>query len=164
MKTPTDIVALFKTKIEQWNEAKQCDHCWEFSAPLTIPALNTYQNRSDEECCVHVFVTNLRGNDPNYRPSISYEADYARQYATVYFLLQDRIDTNNYNEMDGHPIEESKYSAIIRPLFECIFGIDFCEIDDSILIENINWQIKINWQDSNYTGWQFDFTFRELLQ
>lgn len=163
MKAPTDIVNLFKKKIEQWNKSNKCGYCWEFSAPLRVSDLNEYQQRG-EDCCVHVFLTNLRGNETNYRPAMSYTIAPTRQFATVYFLMKDNIGVNVYNEIDGHPISESKWETILKKIFECIFHIDFCDINENILIEGISWQTKIDWQDSNYTGWQFDFTFNELLE
>ena len=59
-----DIVELWKSIIEKYQEDGQCDFCWKFYAPLTELKLNLVRDvlvepGSDDvnqACCVHVFL------------------------------------------------------------------------------------------------------------
>lgn len=158
------IVEAFKKLIEHYNEIEKCDFCWEFEAPLRVSDINESVKKSnDDDCCVRVFLTNLRFSDTNRKPNIFQEQrKRIIERATVYFLMYDNIGKNTWQEMKGHNLSESKYHTIIKPLYDCLRSLDFCGINDSILIEDISGSTKIDYLADNYTGWQFDITISYL--
>lgn len=163
-----DVVDFFKRQTQQWNEDLKCGFCWEFDAPLTESGINESQMQTDpDECCpVKVFVTNLserKNRTYNSRTGLlqSFTTDYN---LTLHLLKFDRIDTNVYSEQLGHPIEESKWVEILRPLQVCVCEEEILKFCDLICkkIEIINWNAitRINWLH-NYTGWSITMTLRD---
>ncbi len=163
-----DVVKFFKDQVKIWNDDKKCGFCWEFDAPLTDAGINESEMQSNpDECCpVKVFITNLtERKNRTYNQSqllTSYSIDYT---FTLHLLKFDRTDTNVYSEQLGHPISESKWSTILRPLQSCICEdtlLKFCEIiNKHITIQGWNAITRINWLDNNYTGWSITMTLRD---
>lgn len=152
-----NIVQYFKDKVDLYNQEQRCGFCYEFSAPLFENKSNEYQQQNDE-CCVKVFITNLRlrslfdnSTDKILGYSLSNKCAYSFD---LYFLKSSRMDINNYNEISGHPIEESKWNTIFEPLLNC-FG---CIVNECTDIDNLQgytkWETVLvnNYLDQNYDG------------
>ena len=149
-----DIVNFWKNKVAEWNLNNQCGFCFEFSAPLFESENNIQQN---ENCCAKVFLTNV-GIKSNYRDKINAfgfrELEYCSYYFNLYIVVQSELGINNYNEIIGHPIDESKWETIFNPLINC-FG---CNSDLCSTIENFNgyrkWDVSLvhNYLDNVYNG------------
>lgn len=158
------IVDAFEKLIAKYNTAERCGFCWEFEAPMRISDMNESVKKSDDDdCCVRVFLTNLRFNNPNSKPNVNRtQVQRITEVATVYFLKYDDIGFNTYSEMKGHPLSESKWKRILEPLHNCIQCIDFCEVAPKLLIENISGATEIDILADNYTGWRVDVTVSYL--
>ena len=98
--------------------------CFEFDAPLTDSGINESQMQTDpDDCCpVKVFITNLSERKNRlYNNTTNLLQNYTIDYTfTLHVLAFDRIDTNVFAEQLGHPISESKWETILRPLQECV--------------------------------------------
>lgn len=166
-----DLIGIFKKLTEKWNEELKCGFCWIFDAPLTDSGVNESVMQTDpEECCpVKVFITNysFRENKQYNNITALLTNESIDHTFTASFVAFDRIDTNVYNEQLGHPLSESKWESILRPLQACICDTttlqnDICElICKRILITQFNAIVRINWLDNNYTGWSVTMTLRD---
>lgn len=164
-----DVVDFFKRQVDRWNADEKCGFCWEFDAPLTDSGVNKSVMQSDpDECCpVKVFITQLsERKNRTYNNTTSMLTDYTIDYTfTLHVLKFDRPDTNVYAEQLGHPISESKWATILRPLQECVCEesvLEFCDlICKKIKIIAWNAVTRINWLDNNYTGWSITMTLRD---
>lgn len=158
------IVEAFEKLIANYNENNRCGFCWEFEAPLRISDMNESVKKTEpDDCCVRVFLTNLRFNNSNEKPKIS-RSPIKRivEVATVYVLKYDDVGLNTYSEMDGHPLSESKWKTILKPLYDCLMCLDFCEVEPALQIESISGATEIDILADNYTGWRLDVTISYL--
>ena len=153
------IVEAFDKLIKEYNEINKCDFCWEFEAPYRISDMNeSIKKSSNDECCVRVFLTNRRGVDSNFRPNINNQQESRiSEMGTVYFLMYDDIGLNVHREMPHYSDEESKHERILKPLLNCILDIDFCDVNENIVISSKSWSSEIDFLADNYTGWRVDF-------
>jgi len=159
-----DAVDFLQKQVDKWNEDEKCDLCFEFSAPMTESKMNIVQ--SDLPCCVQVMLTKLSTNTNNIYNSItgllvSSSCDYS---ITFYVLKQSNLGVNNYNEIKGHNVKESKWNTIFKPLqdcFSCQSQLDFCELL-GLNVEVKKWQMDTvhNYQDNNFDGWKIQATLR----
>ena len=164
-----NVVDFFKKQTEKWNDDNKCGFCFEFDAPLTDSGINESQMQTDlDDCCpVKVFITNLSERKNRlYNNTTNLLQNYTIDYTfTLHVLAFDRIDTNVFAEQLGHPISESKWETILRPLQECVCEEGILEFCDLICkdIKIINWNAitRINWLDNNYTGWSITMTLRD---
>lgn len=164
-----DVIDFFKQQTTKWNNETKCGFCWEFDAPLTDAGVNESVMQTDpDECCpVKVFITNLsERKNRTYNPQSKLLTDYTIDYTfTLHALYFDRVDTNVYQEQLGHPVTESKWVEILRPIQECVCPeeiLEFCDlICKKILITSWNAVPRINWLDNNYTGWSITMTLRD---
>ena len=158
-------IAFFEEQVKKWNEEEKCGLCFSFSAPLKESAINIQQLREEEKCCVQVMLINLTGDGINGYNTSGLVADKTCNYSfNLFVLVPSRIDINNYNEIDGHLVEESKYKTIIEPLLEC-FGcdaiLDFCEIwNYPIQVPSWRSEVVLNYQDNNFDGLKLTYNFR----
>lgn len=160
-----NIVKFWSDQVNKWKETDKCNMCWEFSAPLFEDASNIFQNR--EACCTYVLLTDLTENTvPRYNTQTGFKTAQHTDYSfTVDFVIKGDLGTNNYNEIKDHPIEESRYETIYRPLRECInlndIDLDFCEFLGYIP-ENMRWNMSMSraYLDNNYFGWKLTASFR----
>ena len=162
----TDIIGAINTAVTEWNNTNKCGYCWEFTNAMRESDLNEYQKKTDQDCCVLVAVTDFR-----------YECDIDFNRLTglrglsseifdfnLHILIQDRIDLNVYNEINGHSINESKWETILKPLADCVGcnPIDFCSIlGYNLEVSRWNANSKIDWLDNNYTGWTINTQLRK---
>lgn len=155
-------IDFFQKQIDKYEEDQKCGFCWFFSAPLEESKVNIQQLREDSKCCVQVMFL----QDKQAAFSVSTTYDNTTTFITdrqctenfrLLFLIPNVIDKNNYNEIDGHPIEESR-SVDLMNLKDCIgcdFQFDFCEIIGTAW-QVIKWEgyQKLNYQDNNYIGYE----------
>lgn len=161
-------IEIFEKQVEIWNQNQFCNNCWVFSAPLSEEAMNAYQLRSEEECCYHLFVVDYSSSTRNIYNSSNYLTQKTcEERFTIYIAKSDRIDINNYNEIEEHPIDQSKWETIIKPLIECFtcdMMIDDCDIlGYPVMIPEWNVSKVINLHDNNYTGIKITGLFRRIL-
>lgn len=150
-----DIVDFYKNKVVQWNAENKCGFCYEFGAPLFNSEINIQQQKSDN-CCVNVFIVNFR-----YRTVYTLQANAGYRIADkniisfdLYLLTKSQLGINNYNEISGHPIEESKWETIFKPLLDC-FGVGKNQCEEMVgFIGYQKWEAGLvhNYLDSVYNG------------
>ena len=163
-----DLVDFFKQVVADWNAEAKCGFCWEFGAPLQESGANKQQQQT--KCCVNVLVSDLTVNQQRaFDPVTTFQTSRADSHSfTLLVLKQDEIGKNNYNEVQGHPIEESKWVETLRPLQECLSAenlLPFCEkLGYSVQVTAWQMSTKTNYLAANYTGWQIRATFKELIQ
>ena len=160
------LTKFFKQQVQKWNEENKCGHCYEFHAPLTEEALNKQQ--LIDPCCIQVMLTRDRGQafgvEKEYNNVLGVLSnEYYTKAFTLYVMKPQGININNYDEILGHSIDESK-SELLDDLEECIneMELDFCEFIGQ------DWQVRqwsafqlLNYRDNNYTGWRLSVTLRK---
>ena len=159
-----DVVDFWSRQVNKWNEDEKCDQCWVFGAPL----INSQQNiqQTENPCCVHVFLTGITTNDVF---QISQNTGFTnKKFCDITFTLrvlkQGVLGKNNYNEILGHPIEESNWNEIYKPIADCLdcnLILDFCELL-GMTPQITQWRKEIEhaYLDNNYFGWRITGTFR----
>lgn len=163
-----DIVDFWHDQTEIWNEQEKCGFCWTFGGGITEQGISNYKVRKGEECCVHLFITNIvEQTFPTIDPLRNqWTGGFCDMSFTLWALVPSSIDINNYNEMPGHPIEGSAWAKILSPLQGC-FG---CE--PTLDCEIIGYYPTITrWMktavfkkhEMNYDGWRIDVTFRKNI-
>lgn len=165
-----NIVDFFKKQVDIYNEDLKCGFCWTFSAPLKESQTNIVQSETNEEdCCVHVFLT-----DPGFRENITRNnqtnlitSRTCIDTITAWVLMKVPLGVNNYNEIKGHPIEESKWNTVFYPIRECLGCeniLDTCEIlgETNMNVDLTNGIIVHNYIDDNYNGWKISYTFTQV--
>lgn len=161
-----DIVKLFEDVTELFNTEQKCDKCWEFSAPFFEDALNKVQ--TEEPCCVQLMLTNFRYLSQLTYLTSGFLKDVVKDYAFDLYILQKTgeagLGTNNYNEIKGHPVNESKWATVYKPLFDCLNDSAALELCQTLGFnaEITKWEMSLvrNYQDDNYDGWLIRATIR----
>ena len=157
-----DIIEFWSKQTKIWNDNSYCGRCWEFGAPLTESALNIQQI---ENCCVHLFVTNVRiSTINNYTNGLFIQNKICQHSFTLYAVVPDLLSKNNYNEIKGHDISESRWETILKGLGNCLGCdkiIDECVIQGE-LFKITQWSMETvtNYADLNYTGWKIQGQFQ----
>ena len=161
-----DIVNFFKQQVERFNLDDKCGLCWAFEAPMTESALNLVQLEEDTKCCVHLFMTSLQFSKKNrYSAQTTFVNGESCEYTfTLYVLQASRMDLNNYTEIKGHPVSESKWETIYKPIFDCLSCenvLETCEIL-GYKVDVTKWDAFLvsNFRDLNYDGWRFNITLK----
>lgn len=153
--------------VEAWAYESRCGYCWQFSAPLRFDDLNEYQVRDeDSKCCILVAVTDYSFECiQNFNRQTGFKGLGAITHDfQLHFITHDRLDRNVYDEIKGHPDIESKWHSILQPLQECIGcdPFDWClQIGKNIEVSRWRASTRIDWLDSNYTGWSISVQLRE---
>lgn len=162
-----DIVNFWKEQVNIWNEQNKCGLCWEFSAPLVNSQINTVQKEAP--CCVQVFITDITFNETLVRNSVTglTTSKTCIDRFTLWALIESPLGVNNYNEIKGHPIDESKWSEIYLPLKECLGCeniLDTCEIlnQTNVNVDLTNATLVHNYLDQSYSGWRIQYTFTQV--
>lgn len=163
-----DIVNFWKEQVNVWNENNKCGLCWEFSAPLVNSQINTVQKETP--CCVQVFITDITFNETLVRNSVTglTTSKTCVDRFTLWVLIESPLGVNNYNEIKGHPIDESKWSEIYLPLKECLGCeniLDTCEIlnQTNVNVDLNNATLVHNYLDQSYSGWRINYTFTQIV-
>lgn len=162
-----DIIDFFKKQIDIWNENNKCGLCFEFSAPLVNSQINTVQKETP--CCVQVFITDITFNETVVRNSVTglTTSKTCVDRFTLWALIESPLGVNNYNEIKGHPIDESKWINIFSPLKECLGCeniLDTCEIlnQTNVNVDLTNATLVHNYLDQSYSGWRINYTFTQV--
>lgn len=150
-----DIVDFFKEQTAKWNDEQKCGFCYTFGAPLFNSEINVQQT---EDCCMQVFLSNISVKSI-YNQNINNFNGIKQLEQCIYsfelhLLKQVPMGINNYNEIQNHPIEESKWQTIFKPLLNCFgCGINECsDIDTFVGYNNYNVSLVHNYLDNNYNG------------
>lgn len=163
-----DIVKFWKDQTDLWNEQNKCGLCFEFSAPLVNSQINTAQKETP--CCVQVFITDITFNETLVRNSVTglTTSKTCVDRFTLWALIESPLGVNNYNEIKGHPIDESKWTNIYLPLKECLGCeniLDTCEIlnQTNVNVDLTNATLVHNYLDQSYSGWKIQYTFTQIV-
>lgn len=167
-----DIVELWRDIIEAYNIDVKCGFCWKFYAPLTEQKLNLVRDvlvepgsgESEDACCVHVFLLRNQPDDfsstPNYSQFSTISDIVSTENYVVYFLIKSKEGLNNYNELPGYSIDESRHETIFKPLRECI---DISILTDLCLLGQVTsyrGSYVYDYQDEQYYGLKVNFSQR----
>lgn len=166
-----NFIELFQKQIEKYNADQKCGYCWFFSAPLTESAANIQQLRDDAKCCVQVMYLQDRqaafSVQTNYDERTTFIRDrFCTENLRLLFVLPDELGKNNYNEIDGHPVNEGRWEDLmtLKDCIGCGFQIDFCELI------GVQWQVvkwegfqRILYLDNNYIGYEVNVTLRSRI-
>lgn len=167
-----DIVELWRSIMQTYQEEFKCDFCWKFYAPLTELKLNTIRDilvelgsgESEDACCVHVFLLRNQPDDfsstPNYSRFTTIADIVSTENYVVYFLIKSKEGLNNYNELPGYSIDESRHATIFKPLRECI---DISILTDLCLLGQVTsyrGSYIYDYQDEQYYGLKVNFSQR----
>lgn len=150
-----DIIKLWKEIIETFNDEERCDWCWEFYAPLQESRLNIVKATEQNKCCVKVFV--LRNEPQDFGSNLTYNRGFvssSQNYENykVLFLISSKEGLNNYNELGSHPVSESRYETILKPLRECIQRDILTDICEDFEVTAWNGRYIYDYQDELYYG------------
>jgi hypothetical protein len=164
-----DIIDFWQKQVDKWNEENHCGLCWEFGAPLQQSQSNIQQLREDTKCCVQVFITDLSWEKHrSYNPTTGLVvSEYCDWTFNLFMLIPSELGKNNYNEISGYPIEESKWLTIFKPLIDCTACdpiIDFCEIlGYNVQIPKWGGKTVHNYLAMVYDGIRITTTFRVYM-
>lgn len=161
-----DIVAFFKDLVSHYSEINKCGFCWAFGAPLSESGMNKQEMRDAEVCCMHIYLT-----DVIYRSEMRYNAtttlqnyDGCNTSFTLYIGRQtEDLGLNSYDEIQDHPVEESLWDTIWKPLQECLGcgrEFDLCELGWDFDITKWDMRMVKFKDDNNFTGWKVEGSFR----
>lgn len=167
-----DIVKFWKDQTELWNEQQKCDLCWNFAAPLVNSQMNIVQQEldSETECCVNVFLTDIKFREVKNRNSVTglvINKTCVWNFS-LWCVLPVQLGVNNYNEIKGHPIDESKWSTIFKPLIDCLGCDNILDTCELLGVTNVNVDMPTdatlvhNYLDNNYNGWKINYSFTQI--
>ena len=159
------LIPFFEKQINKWNVENKCGQCFNFYAPLTEEALNKQQI---DNCCVNVMMTRDRNNAFGIKTSYNtltgnLSDQYEYKTFTLYFIVPQGVDLNNYKEILNNDTSNSK-SVLLEDLEECILNmeLDFCNyIGQSWQLTQWDAQQLIKFRDNNYTGYRVNVSIRK---
>lgn len=151
--------------VGDWAAEEKCGFCWEFTAPMRESDLNEYVMKG-EPCCLLVAVTDYRVqcSSPVNRSTGLRTLGAEIHDFNLHFITHDDIGKNVYNEIPGHPLAESKWATILKPIADCVVcdPLVFCEYL-GFEMEVSLWRLipRMDWLDSNYSGWTVNVQLRK---
>lgn len=166
-----NIVQFWSDQVALWNEQDKCGLRWTFSAPLVNSQINIVQSETNEEdCCVHVFLTDVRFREVKQRNSVTGLTIGKTCVWTfsLWVLKRENLGVNNYNEIKGHPVEEGKWNTIFLPIIECLGCDNILDTCELLGVTNVNVDMNQdatlihNYLDENYNGWKVNYTFTQV--
>lgn len=161
-------IDFFEKQVKIWNENQFCNNCWSFGAPLSESGFEEQKLREGEACCYQIAITDYSTTSrTNYNSSMLEISKTCEYRFTMYVVKSSNIDINTYNEIDQHPISESKWETIIKPLrecFDCNAVLDYCQIL-GYPVQIPEWRIDnvINKTSNNYDGIKITAVFRQNI-
>lgn len=163
-----DIVLFWKNQVDLWNTQNKCGLCWEFSAPLVASQNNIVQE--EHPCCVQVFLTDIRFREIKQRNAITglVTGKTCVWSFSLHALIKSPLGVNNYNEIKNHPIEESKWETIFKPLIDCLGCDNILDTCELLGVTNVNVDMNgdavlvHNYLDENYNGWRINYQFTQI--
>jgi hypothetical protein len=163
-----DVVKYFKGLTRMWDNESRCGFCWVFGAPLTEGQANIQKVEEEdaENCCVRVMVRDVRVRRQNAYGDSGFLSEVVQDHFLVLdVVVPSKMGVNNFNEIPGHPVDESKWETIIYPLLECVTEesiMDLCKLLKTyIQVPTWDASMKLNWLDNNYCGWSISMTLRD---
>lgn len=162
-----NLIEVFSKQVEIWNAEEKCGFCWTFGGVTDRAGIERYKIREESKCCVHVFITD-RTTTKNYtypHPNPFHSEVICGTNFNLWLLVPSEIDLNNYNEIEGHPIEESLESTILSPLRNCVGCdevLDMCETA-GYLFNTVSWTASDVYRifSNNYTGLRISINLNE---
>jgi hypothetical protein len=120
---------------------------WQFHAPLFAPEVGFNQPKRDAD--VTVWLENYRVRKTRNLSETGKVSSVNRLTTfDLYFGMKDEVGVNNYNEIQGHPIDESRWETIYEPLRACLetdYGdafLNLCELlGINLTIPNEDWSL-----------------------
>ena len=166
---PLNLVDFFEELTELWTDQGKCGSCWSFGAPLTEAGANKQQLESGEECCIHLILTNYKIiSGYRYSPETKLQNYESCDHSFTLYAVMPRADIgqNVFNEIAGHPIEQSLWAEVQAKILGCLGcgrELDLCELGYDFDI--VSWIMESVFfkEDQNWTGWKITGTFRERL-
>lgn len=160
-----DIVDFWSKQVAKWATENKCGLCWDYGAPLVQSQANIVKSTDGKECCVNIFVTDLSTKENINYGITGLRVDPSCDYTfTVWAVTAVPLGVNNYNEIKNHPIDESKWVTVFKPIQECLSCdavLDFCTLlGNDVKLMAKSGVLVHNWQDKNYNGWRYTMTFR----
>lgn len=147
------ILELWENIVNDLNDKNECGFCWKFIGALTQKRFNL--TRRSEDCCVHVALfRNLAtdfGSNFVYRNGFLNDETRFENYE-VMFLIQSKEGLNNYNEIEGHEVDQSRYETIFKPLRECIESNIIAGICTDYEVTQYSGRYIYDYQDEMYYG------------
>ncbi len=161
-------IKFFEDLSTRWQSESKCNECWTFGAPLGEGEMNASQSTIETQCCVHLFVTYYKtssGYSKNGQTGLV-NREWTDHIFTLFAVKHSDISLNVYNEQPYHPIDQSLWKTIIEPLQNCLGNgneIDLCELGYEFEITKWDMEVVKKYEDSNYTGWKINGTFRQYF-
>ena len=155
-----DVLELWRNLTEKLNTEESCGFCWKFYAPMT----ETRQNiiRKSNDCCVNVFLLRNKsqdfGSNLAYGPSGYLNAQQHTESYDILFLIPSKEGLNNYNELLGHSIDDSRYATIFKPLRDCIKSTMITSICEHASVTSWSGRYVYDYQDEQYYGLRISIT------
>lgn len=161
-----NIVEFFKKVETSFNEDNKCGECWSFKAPLSESGLNAVNLKPDETCCVKMIMTYYKYSAGYVKSNITplQKTGYCDYIFTLYVVKETELGVNVYNEEPDHPIDESLYEEILKPLENCLgcgHEFDLCELGYDFDIFKWEMEPALLLGDYNWVGWKISGIFRE---
>lgn len=161
-----DLVQFFQDLADKYAADKKCGLCWSFGAPLSESGLNKQEITQENVCCVQMFLTDYSiGSEYRYSQRTELlNFERCLHNFTLYVVQQvDDTGISTYNEITGHPISQSLWQTVYKPILDCLGcgkELYLCELGYDFDI--IKWALKkVHLRgDRNLTGWKIDGTFR----
>lgn len=153
------LVDYFKALAAKYNSENKCGFCWEFGAPLSESALNKQLPVNERQCCANMFLTEYSFSSYFKYSDVTHLNNYEacdHRFKLYVVVQKEDIGQNTYNEIPDHPVTESLWTEVYKPLLECM-GCDKalyqCELgyDFDILSWDMD-MVKFK-EDRNLTGW-----------
>jgi len=164
-----DIIDFWKKQTDIWNEENKCGFCWDFSAPLVPSQINIVQTEpTEEDCCIKVFLTDLKFRESivrNTTTNLITNKTCVWNFSLWVMQYKD-LGINNYNEIKGHPIDESKWETVFKPLIDCLGCdniLDTCEIlgETNVNVAFNGDAALVHQYLDGYNGWKINYTFTQ---
>lgn len=161
-----NIIKFWKEVSAKFNQDNKCGFCWAFGGALEESAIETYQIRKGEECCVHFFLTDLRWETINEYDEVSGRAVriFCDYNFTLWALVPSQLGINNYNEIPSHSVDESAWETIVEPLRECLTCDDMiyiCEVlGYPVRVERWASEMVLKKFSNNFDGLRIEGQFR----
>lgn len=164
-----NLVDFWKQQIAKWNTEEKCGLCWQFYAPMIESAVEVVQG--DEPCCVQVYLTRDRVTAFSTANQYSTQTGYVNQVTCaksfqLIVLMPSTVGTNNFNEIQGHDEEESKWNTILEKLEACLsceLALDFCEfLGSEYRVTTWSGAQLVNYGTKAQTGYRISVTFQTV--
>ena len=159
------MIEFWEEIVTLYNAEQKCGLCWNFVGAGRVDYFNNIQLKEDG-CCVQVGLLKF-GSEAVFKNGSQGPLKEADDFYFELIVAQpSRPDIQFYNEDPDQDIDSSKYSAVIKPIIDCL-GLNFelpCE-DGFEVYEVIKWKwdLLMNFQDFNMDGIKVTGTIRKYI-